>query len=148
MIMRSRYVTAFHLAFALAIFVGCVDSPAPEEDDPAGDEAATGGAPALVCPIPVKGEPPSGYTQCMSCGNGYCEPGLGETSSNCPSDCGPYYYCGDGLCTSGEYAGNCMTDCHCGNGVCDAGWGETSSTCPGDCSTGGGGGGCYIYPCP
>jgi len=71
------------------------------------------------CPLPVM-KPQDGSTlryPTTCCGNGICE--LGESSSTCPSDCGPSTYCGDGYCNGSE----------------------TSSTCPSDCSS------CLKYPC-
>ena len=71
-----------------------------------------------------------------TCGNGVC--GAGESSSNCPGDCGsppPATYCGDGNCDSGEDSANCPADCvvapYCGDGNCDSD--EDYRTCDEDC---------------
>ena len=147
--MRFKYTTAL-IAFALAISVGCVDSSFPEDQNAAAEDEATSARTAdpIVCPIPATGVDVDLdlYPQCMSCGNGACEPGLGETSSNCPADCGPTTYCGDHICNGSETSYSCPGDCgppptYCGDGVCNGS--ETSYSCPGDC-----GSGCYAYPCP
>ncbi len=73
------------------------------------------------------------------CGNGACEPALGETFTNCCTDCKS---CGNGFCDTVnpggcadwvlETAGSCCWDCHvCGNGTCDSC--ESSTTCINDC---------------
>jgi cysteine-rich repeat protein len=68
-----------------------------------------------------------------TCGNLQCEPGLGETISVCPVDCGPA--CGNGVCDQGETVLGCIQDCMplCGDNVCDPAWFETPLTCPQDC---------------
>lgn len=68
--------------------------------------------------------------QNVPCGNGICEPQLGESASSCPFDC---HACGDGICAWGpENTSNCAVDCLvCGNGSCD--FPEDSSSCPEDC---------------
>lgn len=68
--------------------------------------------------------------QNVPCGNGVCEPGLGESASTCPFDC---HSCGDGICAWGpENTTNCPGDCLvCGNGSCD--FPEDSNSCPDDC---------------
>jgi V8-like Glu-specific endopeptidase len=68
------------------------------------------------------------------CGDGKCE--SGETSQNCPMDCGSAGpVCGDGTCESGETSQSCPADCQapavCGDGKCQAP--ETSESCPLDC---------------
>ena len=71
------------------------------------------------------------------CGNGVCEPG--EDSINCPQDCPPGGFCGDGACDPaiGEDCNSCPEDCGpcttCGNGVCEPEFGENSTNCPEDC---------------
>ncbi|MDP6944950.1 MAG: NBR1-Ig-like domain-containing protein, partial [Myxococcota bacterium] len=66
-----------------------------------------------------------------SCGDDLC--GLGESSANCPADCG-VSTCGDGACDTGETPTDCPQDCGsvCGDGVCDDG--ETAFHCAEDCS--------------
>lgn len=56
------------------------------------------------------------------CGDGICDPSIGEDSDNCPTDC----YCGDGICDPFEDAGgSCSSDCGsgavCGNGIVEPG---------------------------
>ena len=65
-----------------------------------------------------------------NCGNGNCEGG--ETSENCPIDCG---YCGDGVCGIVESYDTCPKDCFpaCGNSTCDPP-GEDEFSCPEDCA--------------
>ena len=41
------------------------------------------GAPDIECVLAIYPEPPP-----PSCGNGVCDPGLGENAANCPGDCG------------------------------------------------------------
>lgn len=66
------------------------------------------------------------------CGNGVCE--SGENAGNCSQDCGT---CGDGFCGWGEHCTNCVADCgtcpYCGDGACNNG--ETCATCSGDCGS-------------
>lgn len=47
------------------------------------------------------------------CGDGVCDPDVGETASNCPDDCTGQPYCGDGKCdsASGENEATCSEDC-------------------------------------
>jgi len=49
------------------------------------------------------------------CGNGVCEPELGEDCQSCSKDCigGTYkgFYCGDGICSHDENCENCPHDC-------------------------------------
>ncbi len=97
----------------------------------------------------------------VECGNGLCE--TGETTCNCPQDCGTS--CGDGCCNGGETSSNCCRDCaeccnngdcndgnpctddicsngtcqnppnfSCGDGTCDSACGETRSNCCQDCA--------------
>ena len=56
------------------------------------------------------------YYGSSSCGNGVCEPGLGENCSSCSQDCiGGYYRgtskCGNGICEDGENCETCPYDC-------------------------------------
>ena len=91
------------------------------------------------------------------CGNGVCEPAIGETMSTCFRDCS----CGNGICDGtdtrynclqdcscgdrtcqpqyGEHWSNCSTDCHCGNHTCESQYNETPSSCSLDCSVCGNG---------
>ena len=70
------------------------------------------------------------------CGDGICDPSLGETTNTCPSDCHPQGYCGDGICDPdlGESTITCPGDCPltCGDGFCNVAGGELQS-CPQDC---------------
>lgn len=51
------------------------------------------------------------------CGNGYCE--WGESSSNCPGDCGGAPpACGNGSCETGETESSCPEDCDTGPSEC------------------------------
>jgi len=45
-----------------------------------------------------------------TCGDGACDPSIGESFSNCGQDCEFVAFCGDGLCTHGEYLTSCV-DC-------------------------------------
>jgi hypothetical protein len=69
------------------------------------------------------------------CGNGFCEPWLGENATNCPNDCGSAPICGNGVCEVGENSTTCPNDCgqsaYCGDGSCNNG--ENCSTCSQDC---------------
>lgn len=49
------------------------------------------------------------YPDLSNCGDGSCDDFVGESNSNCPSDC----YCGDGYCNfdDGEDQFNCIADC-------------------------------------
>jgi hypothetical protein len=81
------------------------------------------------CPPPP---PPPGY-----CGDGVCDPALGESTITCPGDCPPPPgYCGDGTCDPGlgESTVTCPGDCPlvCGDGFCNIAGGELQS-CPSDC---------------
>ncbi len=80
-----------------------------------------------------------GFNQCNSytlpiltfaacCGNGTCNPAVGENCNNCPGDCGPC--CGNGLCDFGEHCATCFVDC---NGGCPAGQCNQGSCGPGFC---------------
>jgi len=96
-------------------------------------------------------------TQCFYCGNGTCDSGCGENSTNCSQDCGVSCTneCSTGQhqCsgTSGRTCGNhdsdsclewsnwqsCDTQCfYCGNGTCNSGCGENSTNCSQDCGSG------------
>ena len=75
-----------------------------------------------------------------ACGDGTCDPDIGEDSTSCPTDCKPCPGCGDGVCDVGlhETCATCEIDCGpcpggCGDGVCDVGLGETCGTCEIDC---------------
>lgn len=81
------------------------------------------------------------------CGNGTCQPGLGETCSSCEADCGACS-CGDGVCTDSEDCTTCAQDCGecpaCGDTVCDIftqgahfprDQAESCLSCPQDCGT-------------
>ena len=76
---------------------------------------------------------------CPICGDGVCESKYGETSENCPADCGAPAGCGNGTCdVAGGECATCPADCNlaacCGNGTCDAAVGETNANCPADCA--------------
>jgi hypothetical protein len=68
----------------------------------------------------------------LTCGNGTCEPELGENALNCPVDCSGV--CGDGYCTHDETNQTCPEDCpaDCGDAYCDPET-ETVANCPADC---------------
>ena len=81
---------------------------------------------------------------CPVCGDGNCD--SGETSENCPADCGapppppppPPAECPNGTCNvAGGECTTCPADCNvaacCGNGLCDVAVGETNGNCPADC---------------
>lgn len=64
------------------------------------------------------------------CGDNYCLDG--ESTANCPQDCGSN--CGDGACNGTETAASCAQDCaSCGDGICSQS--ETSFSCPQDCAS-------------
>lgn len=69
------------------------------------------------------------------CPNGTCDTGAGESSWNCPQDCGPP--CGDGICNGYENSSSCPQDCgggpQCGNGICEAGEAPPQCDCQSDC---------------
>ncbi len=70
------------------------------------------------------------------CGNGLCEPQLGENPLTCPIDCG--HSCGNGICEPqyGENPRTCPVDCRgpiCGNGICERHLGENERNCRIDC---------------
>ncbi|MCZ6651643.1 MAG: GEVED domain-containing protein [Planctomycetota bacterium] len=71
-----------------------------------------------------------------TCGENGCEDG--ENSCNCPEDCLPAEFCGNGICcaANGEDCVSCTEDCgpcppECGDGNCDPD--ENECTCPQDC---------------
>ncbi len=71
------------------------------------------------------------------CGDGVCQPEVGETAQACLFDCGS---CGDGVCGAGEKDAGCDADCapFCGNGTCDtAESGDPGDVgfCPVDCGS-------------
>jgi hypothetical protein len=84
---------------------------------------------------------PSDFSAPAVCNNdGTCEPGQGETPTNCPNDCQAVGCNNDGTCEpgAGEDEINCPNDCApvnpCNNdGVCEPGQGETELNCPNDC---------------
>ena len=66
------------------------------------------------------------------CGNGRCQPDLGETLDSCPGDC----RCGNEVCEAliGEDHDTCPADCAlCGDRVCEGDLGEDHGNCPADC---------------
>lgn len=72
---------------------------------------------AEVTPILIEGDPLGNkrLPKIDPCGNGVCEPHLGEDCWECPADCiGGVYkgtYCGDGICQYKENCVNCPKDC-------------------------------------
>ena len=70
------------------------------------------------------------------CGDGTCDPAIGEDPTTCPVDCADP--CGDGTCdpAAGEDALTCPADSlvDCGDATCDPAAGEDDVTCPADCS--------------
>lgn len=97
-----------------------------------------GGSDGVICGPYWQFIPCEPDTPPSPCGNGTCEPSLGENTSSCSADC----YCGNGTCDSGESAYSCEQDCgFCGDGYCtseESYWG----TCEIDC-----GGWCGQYQC-
>jgi hypothetical protein len=71
----------------------------------------------------------------QECGDGVCSGG--ETAYSCPSDCD---YCGNGICTVYEDQWSCPRDCDSTNPICNNNGrcenGETAQNCPGDCDGG------------
>ena len=59
---------------------------------------------------------------CPTCGDGVCDPSLGEMCATCPEDCPICTDCGDGVCdaTIDESCGNCAADCGACAGDCCA----------------------------
>lgn len=52
---------------------------------------------------------------CQGCGDGFCNIAGGETSDNCPSDCGGGAVCGNGVCEVSEDSNICPEDCAAGS---------------------------------
>ncbi|MBA7640098.1 hypothetical protein ES703_47763 [subsurface metagenome] len=82
---------------------------------------------------------PGDCTIADCCGNGTCDSAVGESTSNCPEDCGaPSKLCGNGTCDPGECRSECTTDCAvadcCGIEGCNTVIGETAENCPKDCA--------------
>lgn len=80
------------------------------------------------------------------CGDGICQPELGESLLTCPQDCGGGgTTCGNGICDPGETPQTCPQDCGivivCGDHICQSP--EDCHSCPIDCGgcQGGDGGG-------
>lgn len=74
---------------------------------------------------------------CQGCGDGSCNPGIGETCMNCQSDCGSCPFCGDLMCNGAENCSTCAGDCGacCGNASCDTIFGENCASCATDCGS-------------
>lgn len=107
---KSSTVVAAVFAVAGALFAACMQSPT--EPDPSTTDGQFN-------------------NRSVACGNGVCEPGLGETALSCMLDC---HVCGDGICAWGpENDTNCFQDCHCGNGICEPAAGEAIENCWTDC---------------
>jgi hypothetical protein len=103
------------------------------------------GADATVGVCRAIGCPGNSGCVCSVCGNNSCE--SGETLANCWSDCYPIYHCGDGYCSRymGESNSNCPSDCYCGNGSCESNEIQNNPYCKkptGDCMSSCGAGGC------
>ena len=125
------------LAITAADVVHALDTAAGDAEVVAsvpGDAADTSAndvhdtAPLDVCPTGGC-EPP------VPCGDGTCDPSIGEVLATCPADCRK---CGDGLCSPGEGPKTCAEDCcgGCGDGKCVGyGCGESPDVCPEDCGT-------------
>lgn len=84
--------------------------------------------------------PTRGIMECNYCGDGTCQPQVGEAASSCRSDCG---YCTDGVCYGSETPSSCYSDCHCGDGYCDPSIENSGncSDCYGSCTS-------QVEPCP
>jgi len=81
---------------------------------------------------------PGDCTITACCGNGTCDSAVGESTGNCPEDCGaPSELCGNGACNPGECRSECATDCTvsdcCGIEGCNTAIGETVENCRKDC---------------
>ncbi len=95
---------------ALLIAVGATSSP--------GSAAIPSDQPA---PMLIPTDSDDALAACGKCGDGYCNPRCGETSTSCPLDCG-------GGSTS--VAAACGK---CGDNYCNPRCGETATSCPLDC---------------
>ena len=97
------------------------------------ENAPSAGQKALATLVACAQESECSDSPASQCGNGACE--SGESSGNCPQDCGAPTKCGNGSCENGETAQSCPADCKattkCGNGACEVG--ETTQSCPADC---------------
>lgn len=104
----------------------CNESGVCNAGSPGGPAIYADGCPAGSCP------PRDGTRSCcvisstptptpsLWCGDGVCSGSIGESCSNCETDCGvcsppPGPYCGDNICNNGETNCTCATDC---SGTC------------------------------
>ena len=71
----------------------------------------------------------------VACGDGFCDPSVGENCSTCFADCGKCATCGDGTCQTTESCSSCPGDCGtcptCPDGYCNGT--EDCESCAADC---------------
>jgi hypothetical protein len=118
-----------------SLLMGCGPS-LPGEALETGELKQSAAALAQLCPMEPLAAGAQGSENLLPCTTYYCGDGLcrtGETQYNCPDDCGYPSYCGDGVCSAaiGESDLNCAADCYCGDNLCNGS--ETVNTCPRDC---------------
>lgn len=111
------------------------------QDCSCGDGQCNGTESETTCPVDCKyGSDP--HWEDDFCGNSRCEPWEYDGQNvDCVTDCVPAQApasCGDYTCEPGETSSNCPFDCgntaSCGNGSCEPALGETPATCDRDCT--------------